>query len=341
MAADTAWDDVIDRAAGSDIYHRSGYHAFAAARGEGEARLLVYREGDAFIALPMLLRPLPGTAAGSGRDATSVYGYPGPLASPGLPAGMPGRFAGAAVSFLAGEGVVALFTRLNPLLDQLPVAAAAGTVVSHGSTVSLDLAADESVQLAGYRSNHRRDLRRLRAAGFTAATVPLAEGIATFRRLYLETMRRVGASAWYLFDEAYFAGLAAALPGRLELILAERDGEPVAGALFMVHGNIVQYHLGGTADAWLAEAPLKLVMDTARARFAGEGRAVLHLGGGIGGAEDALFNFKAGFSDRRHAFRSWRWIVRPGDYARLAGNLDTDGHFPAYRRPAASLGAAA
>jgi hypothetical protein len=65
---------------------------------------------------------------------------------------------------------------------------------------------------------------------------------------------------------------------------------------------------------------------------------VLHLGGGRGGAEDSLFRFKAGFSDRRHAFATWRWVVRPEAYERLCaarraagGPEPPAGFFPAYR----------
>ena len=81
------------------------------------------------------------------------------------------------------------------------------------------------------------------------------------------------------------------------------------------------------------------MLDFARRLFTREGREILHLGGGLGGREDSLMLFKAGFSDRRHPFRTWRWIVLPEAYARLAaaraarraGPAPSPDFFPAYR----------
>jgi hypothetical protein len=75
---------------------------------------------------------------------------------------------------------------------------------------------------------------------------------------------------------------------------------------------------------------------------------VLHLGGGVGGADDALLHFKRGFSDRRHRFATWRWVVDPAAYRELCRSRGVPaaaaadlarGFFPAYRAPAAAVSA--
>ena len=66
----------------------------------------------------------------------------------------------------------------------------------------------------------------------------------------------------------------------------------------------------------------------------------LHLGGGVGGADDSLMHFKAGFSDERHVFRTLRVVVDAAEYAPARGRprprasipTDLDGFFPLYRR---------
>jgi hypothetical protein len=81
------------------------------------------------------------------------------------------------------------------------------------------------------------------------------------------------------------------------------------------------------------------MLDFARRSFAARGARVLHLGSGLGGREDSLLLFKAGFSDRRHPFRSWRLVVAPELYRRLCDRRATtrdaaaapDGFFPLYR----------
>jgi hypothetical protein len=58
-----------------------------------------------------------------------------------------------------------------------------------------------------------------------------------------------------------------------------------------------------------------LLFDSARrffgvegGRVGGRGNRALHLGGGLGGGEDSLFRFKAGFSKCRARFTTLRWV---------------------------------
>jgi hypothetical protein len=86
-------------------------------------------------------------------------------------------------------------------------------------------------------------------------------------------------------------------------------------------------------------------MDQVRVWGTGKGFKVMHLGGGLTSApDDPLFYFKTGFSDRRHDFTVWHWILQPEVYRRLCrgkarrnrrhGLRPVDAEFfPAYRCP--------
>src|SRR5438046_1750408 len=138
------WLEVLERSFAYDIYHLPAYHALAEERGEGTAQLFVYTEGCHTIALPLLLRPLDGVpgleevAAGM-QDATSVYGYAGPVASqPALQGALQGAlegemplavlqgFASALRQALCEMKVVAVFSRLHPLIPQPELLAGLG-----------------------------------------------------------------------------------------------------------------------------------------------------------------------------------------------------------------------
>src|SRR5688500_2306341 len=85
-AAHDAWMQALQRCPQHDFYHLPQYHAMAEEAGEGAARLLLYTEGDYLIALPLLFRVLdeivPDSPLDAGwYDATSVYGYAGPVCS--------------------------------------------------------------------------------------------------------------------------------------------------------------------------------------------------------------------------------------------------------------------
>jgi sugar O-acyltransferase (sialic acid O-acetyltransferase NeuD family) len=134
----------------------------------------------------------------------------------------------------------------------------------------------------------------------------------------------------------------------LELFVVTWDGAVIAGGLFTLCDGIVQYHLGGTSDAFVKLGPTALLFDTVRRWAIDRGARVMHLGGGVGSKEDTLLHFKAGFSERRHTFETWRWVTEPGAYRELCDgnarlNLE-DGvqrvsrdYFPQYRCPTVSV----
>jgi hypothetical protein len=120
------------------------------------------------------------------------------------------------------------------------------------------------------------------------------------------------------------------------------DGRVISAGVFTLCDGIVQYHLGGTRTQALKLSPMALLLDTVR-RWGGEqGARVFHLGGGVGASADSLFQFKSGFTEARHEFACWRWILdrsaydaacaeRSGYLAMRGLELADAGYFPAYR----------
>ncbi len=352
------WRDALGRSYQHDCYHSAEYHALAESQGEGGARLLVYRDGDHQIALPFLVRSfasVPGLAAAPAgwRDVTSVYGYPGPVAShPEPPPRVVRGFQEAAQETLRGLGAVALFSRLHPFLPQADWLAGLGACQDTGETVAVDLTLPPDVQRSRYRRSHRESINRLRRQGLTARREPDLGRLPLFVRMYYETMRRVGAADWFFFPDSYFRGLAERLAPHVHLFFCELDGRPVCGGLFFSCGGFVQYHLGGALDEFLHLAPMKVLIDEVRVWGNETGARVLHLGGGTSSRpDDTLLYFKKGFSDQRRRFLTWRWVLRPDAYQELqrlrARWNEQNGcvprvanYFPEYRCPTAPAGEA-
>lgn len=331
-STDETWPALVAGTRAADSYHDAPYHRLAETRGEGEARLFVCRDETGWLALPMLLRPVDGLPGR--RDAGSVYGYAGPIASTGRPsASLIEAFRAGLAARLEAEGIVSLVARLHPLLDQADWIGPLGVIRPMGPTVSIDLTVPEAVQRAGYRSNHRRDLKRLARDGYVTSRETGAEALAGFIQVYHANMRRVGAAAGYFFDTAYFDGLAQALGDGQDLFLCRKDGEIAGGALCLRKGPIAQYHLGAVADSHLEAAPLKQLLDVARGHYAAAGAEIFHIGGGRGSEEDSLFRFKAGFGNARHRFALWCWVIDQPTYTALTRDLSETGYFPAYRAP--------
>ena len=347
---DPRWNALL-RTTPHDFYVLPGYVAMSARREGGRPVGVRVMDGDRQLLLPLVLRGLPGAFADSDLvDARSPYGYPGIVLSASGPADPLTKpfFDGAisaAIAALRERGVVSLFVRLHPLFQIDTIALARhGTVVDHGHTVSIDLRSDQADLFPNIRHDHARNLRKLDRLGFTTEIDETCrpESIAQFVEIYRQTMDRHGASDSYYVGADYIRELASALDGRLAIFLI-RDGDVSAAAGIVTEmDGIVQSHISGTRDEYVKLAPSKLKVRESAYWARARGNRLLHLGGGLGGAEDALFYFKAGFSRERHLFQTARIIIDQAAYDELNTSWEgraaapaarPDGYFPAYRAP--------
>jgi len=328
-----SWSDVIGRAR-HDFYHLPGYVEVSAREDGGEPRALLVEDDTRELLLPLVMMPLGDGAS----DATSPYGYPGPITT--------GEHDDAWVSeallvgerFLAESGVVSLFVRLHPLLNPVPPVGV-GTLVQHGDTVTVDLTLPPDEQWRNMRRNHRQQIRQSLDAGYSVFVDDDRRHYDEFKRLYHMTMQRRSAAAYYHFGDHYFEDLRTALGDRLHVAMATVGDEFAAAALFVETDGIVQMHLTGHDDRFSRDQPTKIVFDLVRTWATSRGNRALHLGGGVGGDDDSLLHFKAGFSKVRQPFYTLRHVIRPDEYRRRvaahdgsADPNDLTGPFPAYRR---------
>lgn len=337
------WREVMQQIGVYDFYHLPPFHRLAELRGEGAARLAVYTEDGCAIALPMLLRGID--TPGSGRigtglnDATSVYGYAGPVASPDLPEGAGRRFTQSLDGFFESEGVVCAFSRLHPLIEQSHMLDGCGEVIEVGATLSMDLTIPPEEQVARYRKRLRRDIKHLRKIGLTCS-IEGPEYLEDFLGVYYGTMDRVSADGMYHFERSYFDYLAGEMSDVMNLFVCRAGRRVVSAAFFTACNGFIQGHLGGTADDFLELSPAKLLYDTVREWGNSIGARAVHLGGGVGAKRDSLYDFKMGFCGREHIYRTWRHIVDQRTYddlcrdaTRRAGVEPRGFYFPFYRHP--------
>jgi hypothetical protein len=346
------WTRIVRRARQYDFYFLPEYHALVERRGEGEARLFVYEQAGYTIVLPLIIRTLadlPGIAAWANtwRDATSVYGYSGPLCShEDIPRALVDDFQRALTRTLQELQAVSVFSRLHPLLPaQTTLLDGLGEPQFGGDTVSINLLGTPAEQRADYHGTIKNRINRLARSGVTCALDIEQRHLPDFVALYHETMRRVRAEQSYFFDPTYFYDLAQSLGPVLKLFIVKTpDGCVINGGLFTLCDGIVQYHLGGTRDAALKLSPTVLLFETVRHWAHQNGAHTFHLGGGVGGKADSLFQFKARFSQQRHKFVTWRWIVAASAYHELSLQqqlwnserglrASSASFFPAYRCP--------
>lgn len=330
------WLAVLQRCR-HDSHHMPGWLRASQHEGGGKPFAVHVTDGSHELFLPLLNRDING----KDWDASSPYGFAGPLVSGDAPASFVDGAMTAAMDTLRGQGCVSCFIRLNPIVNA-QWNSSIGTLIEHGLTISIDLSKTEAEHWRDTSHGHRLEISKAMRAG---VTVRMDETLATlphFIRLYNASMDRLRASEYYFFDDAYHYSLAEELGDRLRLFVAEEEGVIIGGATVTVSGDggILQGHLMGIDARYRHRQPSKIMLHAIRQWGREQGHRYYHLGGGLGGsAEDSLFRFKRGFSPDTHVFRTQRVVVDPDKYQALCGDTpsvleDLSGFFPAYRQEA-------
>jgi serine/alanine adding enzyme len=287
-----------------DAYYRRPYVESAALLEAGRPFLLEH--DGAFFA---------GIEREGPRDVVTPYGYGGPT-GPG--------FWPAYEEWARERGVVSTFVRFHPLLANQRHAPIHAEELA--PTVAWRVEPGRDL-LAGLHFKHRNKVRKAENAG---ATVTQHDGLGEFVELYEDTMRRIDADPFYLFEPAYWERLGELPLARFDAVI---DGDVVASALCLPSKLWLHYHLSGTTDKGRETGSSTLVLLEAARWAQANGYDRFHLGGGLGGKADSLHHFKARFDPEGLVEAAIGKAIHDEEaYRELSGGeARFDGFFPAYR----------
>ena len=304
------WDALLARLGTDDVYLRREYVESAALLEAGQPTFL-HAGGTVF---PCILRDFEGRA-----DVITPYGYGGPVGEPA------DTFYDAYADWCRERGVVSTFVRFHPLYENQRYSRFQTEAL--GETIAWRLGDNLFERL---HSHHRRVIRKAERAGLAAALREQAD-LAEFVELYERTMTRLDADAFYLFTPAYWESLGA-LP--TVLVDVRRAGEPAAAVLCFASKPWLHYHLGASSVEGRSFGASNLALFAAARWARDQGYELFHLGGGVGGRRDSLYEFKRRFDPGgEREFAVGKAIHDEAAYRELAGNVSADagGFFPAYR----------
>jgi hypothetical protein len=341
--ASPAWAEMLGQS-DHDFYHLPCYQQLSGTP-EDEPLAFLAKAGEHSLLLPFHRRPIPADLYDGQPlfDASSPYGYPGPIWTRGAPMEFIGEALGLFGTVLRAENIVSAFIRLHTLLNPPELFAGQGTLVDHGPSVFIDLTLSEEELWAQTRRGHKRDLVVLEQRG-CAVTMDDWSRFDDFLTCYYDSMRRLGASPFYFFPREYFDRLRECLGDRIHLCLVHLDGEIACAGLVTEMDGLCQYHLSATADAHFQDHPSKLMLHRLRFWLKARGNRIYHIGGGVGALRDTLHLFKIGFSPLTADFHTWRIVPDEALYAALTARwsaltgrdpVDPEIFFPQYRAPLA------
>jgi serine/alanine adding enzyme len=316
------WDAVLTEAGVTDVYYSRAFVTASAVLVDGAPLLLeLAREGGTVLFAVVVRRDPP--------DVVSPYGYGGPLgAGPDPPLE---RFPPAYEAWCRARGAVSSFVVFHPLTGSAESPASAlFRRIPLGATIAWRLT--ERDLLGGMHRHHRRLVRRALDEGLEVSVDPAPTELVSFIELYEETMRRAQASPFYFFPARYWRALLSGVP--LARVDVRQDGRLLASVLGMGTPPWLHYHLGARGEVDRHPGASHLALYSLAAWGREHGFETLHLGGGVGGRPDSLFEFKRRFApDGRVDVAIGKAVHDLVRYRRLAGvdAVDWNGFFPAYR----------
>ena len=325
-----------------DVYHTLQYMQHSSKEHAGSEVLgLLYNDDltKRKLFLPILVSPLPEPLGGaaSGFDISVPYGYGGPIADGKVDDETFTRFFQDLHLWAQQRSVVSGFLRWHPLF-QIPEFTDNSNLIDCGVTVAVDLDLFDGDVDDASRATHRSEIRWLIRNGYKVIWDDW-RFFEKFQQLYTETMLRIESAECYQFDSTHFGNLREAMEQMLHLgVVINGEGVVAAAALFTECSGIIQYSLSASDERFRRKSPTKLLLGEARLWSRERGNRWLHLGGGLGAQKDALYKFKAGFSNCEKPFAISKIVFDKNIYQKLvrqaqdvAKDSGNEQPFPVYR----------
>jgi len=320
------WNQVLSEVKFFDIYHTYDYHKTHSAIDGGSPVMFVYKQDGNIIALPVLERNIINGLL----DATSVYGYAGPISNTCDKSIFIRLYKKIILDISRSFNYISIFSRINS--EVVNDSISKELFLKKGSTVTIDLKLSEEIQIQQYRKHLRYDIRRLKKENFSCDfVIPDENNINIFIEIYNSTMYSIEASDYYFFDKSYYINLFNNNLADIKMVHCTLHNEITCVGIFFFCNGIVQYHLGANNENYNQSSPTKLMLDFVRNYAYCNNYTVFNLGGGVGGNDDSLLNFKKGFSHNVNEFYLMREILNRDIYNRLSAEKEISDYFPLYR----------
>lgn len=330
------WDEIVTSFASYDVYYLSGYVRPFMLHGDGIPKLLYYHDAGVRAIYVFMLR---NTDIEGYYDTITPYGYGGILFDGNVSNIDVGKFWREYTRYMAEMGIVDGFVRYHPVLNNADPLRPFSDIIDLGKTIALDLSSPDVIW-ENLTSKKRGKIRKAEKNGIE---VHHGQGLDLFERfipIYNSTMDKDDATGYYYFGHDFYEAIHEGLKNNYEMFYATLDGKIIMMAIMLFCNGQMHYHLSGSLLEYRNLEPNNLLLYRAALWGCERRLKTLHLGGGVGSGNDALFEFKKGFNRNRDCqFSIGRQIFDQNAYRELVEKakknnpeLDlTSSFFPIYR----------
>lgn len=292
-----------------DIYYFRKYHQLYEKKGY-MAELFVYIEGEDIGIYPYMKTEVNRPYLEKRYyDIETVYGYGGPLAN-NKTEGFIRRFEKEFDEYCETNDIVAEFVRFHPVIKNEHLFNEIN-VIHNRKTVLLDVSKEvDDIWMNQVSTQNRNIIRKCYKNGLC---VEQSTDYDEFKKIYEETMNKVGADDFYYFDTNYYKKMS--VSSDFYLLGVKYDNKYIAMGIFMQCGEYFHYHLAGSRKEYLKLSPNNLLLWEAIKYANKNGSHYMHFGGGLTDSEeDSLFRFKSKYSKESLDFYIGKKIIKKDIY---------------------------
>ena len=292
-----------------DIYYTEEYTKLYETERD-TALCIVGHEDSNIILMPFLRRKI-----GDYYDFETAYGYGGPISNSDSDLWIVTALNGMQ-EFFKDAGYICGFVRFHPLLGNAFPCNECFNVLYDRKTIAVDMRGTQNdIWTTQISSKNRNMIRKAEKNGLRYKAEYDFKSLSDFKRLYNETMQRLGAEDFYFFPDDYYQNFTYWLRGNAFLGTVILDDIVVGAAMFMTYGDKCHYHLAGSnrekgslgVNNYLLWKTIEELKKTDVKQF--------HLGGGTSSStDDSLFKFKKAFSSQEKDFYIGKWIFNDSVY---------------------------
>ncbi len=280
-----------------DIYFKDEYARIYELNGDGKVKKFNYESEYGKVEYLFLKRDIR-SKHNKYCDITTPYGYGGPLFFPKSPDKLNklvSDFRNEFEKYCKKNNIICEFIRFHPLLRNHKFMAEYVNTINAGTTINIDLTSEEEI-LLNMKRTCRKSIRRALEKGFKAELDNSDQAWDKFIDLYYMTMNKNCASDYYYFPKDYFKNIRTFLKERSTIFKTTHNGKTISSILILSGEEEIHGHLHATDPEYYKESPNNILIYTVALWGLKNGYKNFHLGGGYGGAEDALFKFKSSFN---------------------------------------------
>ncbi len=300
--SDSQWGDAFKCLPANlqDIYFSPSYYKVYEQVYGSQAQCIVFENENDIALYPFLISPLRGLSYididHEYFDIQGAYGYNG-VVSTSNDADFTSGISRAIIEYCQEKGIIAEFTRFNPVYDNHKLAPYLDVVnVNHNVLVDL---IERDIWQNSYEHSTRKNIKKAERLGLSTTVIAgsdvTSEQLDSFIDIYEKTMARNSADDFYNFPRNYFESMLRFNGENTIIIFTIKDEIPIACELVLYGGSVGYSFLGGTLAEYYDCRPNDILKHAIIEHLKAVGCTFFCLGGGTTDG-DGIFRYKRSFS---------------------------------------------